>query len=510
MKITLIEPQSPDFHIFSFFPLPRLGTMLLGSILKEKGHDVSVMVECIKEIPWEEVATSELVGISTITSTAPRAYEMAESLKEIGIPTVLGGPHVTFLPEEGLLHSDYVIRGEAENSFPLFVDALSGRGELDDVPGLSYRSDNKFIHNPLDSSPIDLNSLPEPDFTLIDKDFLIKKGMTKKIIPVQTSRGCPYNCSFCSVTRMFGRKMRYRSVNAIIEELKRYDSRKNYIFFYDDNFVASPRRTKELLKKMITEDFSFNCSAQVRVDAGKDRELLGLMKDAGFKTVYIGLESTSPESLKNMNKMQTLQDMEEGLRGFKEYGIDVHGMFVLGFDEDDEKTFAETIRFARKNAIDTVQFLILTPLPGTPVYQNLVDDGRIIIKDWSFYDGHHVVFNPKKVEPYCLQKAQIKGHRRFYSTMEVIRKFYRFDFFGAIVTAYAKRISRNWVNENKLYLKLMKFLKPRAGYILKIDIKRKGSDIKKRLTEAVSRASSTVKRAASIKYPAENNSSANK
>ena len=134
------------------------------------------------------------------------------------------------------------------------------------------------------------------------------------------------------------------------------------------------------------------------------------------------------------------------------------------------------MKFAKRNAIDSVQFLILTPFPGTPVYEDLKSDDRIIIRDWSFYDGHHVVFNPKNVEPYCLQKAQINGHRRFYSTLEVIKRFYRFDFFNALIAAYAKRLTRTWVKENKFYLKVMKFLKPQGKYVLNIDLQRRTSD----------------------------------
>ena len=496
MKVALIEPTSPDFHIFSLYPLPRLGTVLLGTILKKGGHDVNVIVESMGEIPWDDVAGSDLVGISTTTSTAPRAYEMAKTLRELGILTVLGGPHVTFMPEEGMVNADFVIRGEGERSLPMLVEALEGKGRLGDVPGLSYWRDQQAVHNPIDQDFIDLNELPEPDFTLIGSETFKKKGWTRRVVPIQTSRGCPYNCNFCSVTPMFGRRMRYRDVESIIAELRTYNSRRNTVFFYDDNFVAHPKRAKQLLARMIEEKFSFISSAQIRVEAGKDHELLELMYKAGLRTVFLGLESVSPGSLKEMQKKQTLADMEEGLRGFKGHKIDVHGMFVFGFDHDDEKTFSETVKFAKRNDIDSVQFLILTPFPGTPVYEDLKNDGRIIIRDWSFYDGHHVVFNPMQVEPYCLQKAQIKGHRRFYSTLEVIRRFYRFEFFNALIAAYAKRLTRTWVKENKFYLKVMKFLKPQGKYVLDIDLRRRTSDIKENVMKVIERASETVRRAA--------------
>jgi radical SAM superfamily enzyme YgiQ (UPF0313 family) len=487
MKITLIEPKSPDSHIFSLYALPRLGTVLLGTILRDEGHDVSVMVESIEEIGWDAVLGSDLVGISTTTSTAPRAYEMAAAVKYLGIPTVLGGPHVTFMSDEALKYADYVIRGEAERSFPLFVDTLAEAGDMGCVPGLSYIRGGKTVNNPIDESLIDLNELPRPDITLIAGGMFKKRKWTHNVIPIQTSRGCPYNCTFCSVTRMFGRRMRYRDVDAVIEDLRKYDDRKNSIFFYDDNFAADLKRTKELLRKMIAERFSFVSSAQVRVDAGKDRELVGLMREAGLKTVFVGLESTNTESLSCMNKKQTMDDMEEGLSGFAESGIDVHGMFIFGFDTDTKKSLRETVTFAKRHTLDSVQFLVLTPMPGTPVYRDLEKDGRIIIKDWSFYDGHHVVFSPKLVSPYQLQTAQIKGHLRFYSVRELIRRLNRFDFFGVMLTAYAKRLSRSWVRENRIYLRAMKLIQSTEDYIVNIDLKRTTGDITKAVSEAIGR-----------------------
>ena len=475
MKITLIEPKSPDSHIFSLFALPRLGTLLLGTILKDRGHDISVAVETIKPVSWDDAITSDLVGISTTTSTAPRAYEMADYFRNLGITTVMGGPHVTFLPDEALAHTDYVIRGEGESSFPHMVETLLNKGDMGDVPGLSSMRDGKIIHNAMDPSFVDLNELPHPDITLIGEKNVKKNMWTKRVIPIQTSRGCPYHCTFCSVTQMFGKRMRYRDVDVVIGDLREYDKRNNSIFFYDDNFVADPQRTKQLLEKMINERFSFVSSAQVRVEAGKDRELLKLMRRVGLKTVFVGLESISPESLTCMNKKHTLADMEEGLEGFSRFGIKVHGMFVLGFDSDDRKSLNETIRFAKKKMLNSVQFLVLTPFPGTPVYNELKEEGRIIVADWSFYDGHHVVFNPVRLSPYHLQRTQIRGHRRFYSTIEVVKRFIRFDFFGVMVAAYAKRLIKTWIKKNNFYVNVMKLIQSTERYIINIDLRRKTS-----------------------------------
>ena len=468
-KIVFIEPKSPNLHIFSTFVIPRLGTLILGTIMKKMGWDVQVILEENEEINFEDIKSADIVGISTITSTAPRAYTIAKQVRELGIPVVMGGPHVTFLADEALLHCDFVIRSEGEKAFPAFIKQWTGAQDYSAVPNLSYRKDGKIVHNKKMDFIIDLDSIPYPDFSLIKNG--IKRTYGYKIVPVQTSRGCPFDCEFCSVTGMFGKKIRYRSTENIIEELRQYDKKKNVIFFYDDNFTANSRRAKELLHAMIKEKFTFKWSTQVRADVAKDQELVKLMRRAGCETVYIGFESVDPESLIEMKKNQTVEEIKSSIKVFYQNKIQIHGMFVFGFESDTIKKINQTIKFVNKSRINTVQFLILAPLPGTVTFNKLKESGRIKFMDWGLYDAHHAVFEPKKMSIEELQLAQMKGHQSFYSWKKLIKRLFRFELNALLIGIYARRLNRNWKKKNEIWLKVLDLLNPNFDFKIKVDLK---------------------------------------
>ena len=246
-KIVLVEPTAPNLHIFSHFPLPRLGTLILGTMMRERGWEVEVYVEDFRKLDLEALGRADLVGISTITSTAPRAYAIADKAREMGRPVIMGGPHVTYLADEALEHADFVIRGEGERPLMDFIDAWERGAGYEAVPNLSYRAatarsstTSAPIPRPTwTGSPIPISACSRPTSPA---------GESMSSIPVQTSRGCPFDCSFCSVTGMFGKTFRFRSTENIIGELRRYNDRKNSIFFYDDNFAANRQRAKELVR----------------------------------------------------------------------------------------------------------------------------------------------------------------------------------------------------------------------------------------------------------------------
>ncbi|MFZ5515165.1 MAG: B12-binding domain-containing radical SAM protein [Candidatus Zhuqueibacterota bacterium] len=468
-KMIFIEPKSPNLHIFSVFVIPRLGTLILGTIMKQKGWDVEVIVEENEEIDFNRIASADIVGISTITSTAPRAYTIADQVRKMGITVIMGGPHVTFLPDEALEHADFVIRSEGENALPAFIEAWENGRNYSTIPNLSYLRDGKVIHNPIEKLNDNLDKIPYPDFSLIRTG--IRKTFGYQIVPVQTSRGCPFDCEFCSVTGMFGRKIRYRSTENIIEELRQYDNPKNVIFFYDDNFTANRRRTKELLHAMIAEKFRFNWSTQVRADVAKDPEIIQLMHKAGCTTVFIGFESVDPASLKEMKKEQSVGEIKAAIQAFYKNKIHVHGMFVFGFESDTPSKMRETIGFVNKSHIGTVQFLILTPLPGSVTFRKLKDQGRIKFYDWGLYDAHHAVFEPKQMTIDELQKAQIRGHQSFYSLRQLFKRAIHFEWNELIIGLYARRLNRNWKKKNRIWLKVLNLLRPSHDFKINIDFR---------------------------------------
>ena len=213
------------------------------------------------------------------------------------MPVIMGGAHPTFMPDESLEYADFVIRGEGEHSLVELLEHLeNGTPALTGIKGLSYRDrDGRNVHNPSREFIEDLDSLPEPDFSLVHN------WNPSNTYPVSTSRGCPYDCKFCSVIQMFGRSYRFKSVEATLKELKYVASvSKATKFIVDDNFAANKRRTKEILRGMIAEGIKTRWSAQVRTDVARDPELLRLMADSGCHTLYIGFESINPATLEDI------------------------------------------------------------------------------------------------------------------------------------------------------------------------------------------------------------------
>lgn len=466
-RIVFIEPKAPNLHIFSKYPLPRLGVLVLGTIMKNLSWEVDVFVEELRRVDFNVIRRADLVGISTITSTAPRAYAIADEVRKAGIPVILGGPHVTFMAEEALEHADFVIRGEGEKSLPALVEAWEADHDFTGVPNLSYRKDGKIVHNPFQPAVEDLDELPVTDFSLLQQPR--RRPRQSRIVPVQSSRGCPFDCSFCSVTGMFGRDYRFRSTAKVIEELRLYDDRRTTVFFYDDNFAASSKRAKELLRAMIRERFRFRWTAQVRADVARDEELVRLMKKAGCQALFIGFESVNTKSLEAMRKRQTVGEIVRAARVLRKRRIHVHGMFVYGFDQDDWQTVKQTVRFAKRARLDSTQFLILTPLPGSEFFDQVSRQNRITFRDWALYDAHHVVFEPARFSLRDLQRAQIFSHKKFYSLKEMVKKFFEGKWIDLGIAGYARNLNRVWRKRNKTFLRVIDLLRPRPGVKISID-----------------------------------------
>jgi anaerobic magnesium-protoporphyrin IX monomethyl ester cyclase len=457
MKIRLIEPEPPGMHVYAKVLLPRLGLPIIAATLKAHGHDVLVYNAQMAPIDWDDVNSADLVGLSSTTSTTTAAYEFADGLRARSVPVVIGGAHVTFMSDEALEHADYVARGEGGEQLMLeLIEALEGSRELHDIDGLSFRRDGEAVHNAPRERCTDLDVLPFPDLRLV-------VGSEKlTTMPIMTSWGCPFACNFCSVTAMFGRKYRFRSAESVIAELK--DKRPRRIFFYDDNMAADKKRLKKLLEMMIDEDLVIPWSAQVRIDVVRDKELLELMRASGCELVYLGLESVNQATLDGYKKSQTVDDIVEGIRILHEYGIRSHGMFVLGADTDSVQTVRDTVDFAIKNHIDTVMLNILTPLPGTPQFNELDAAGRIFDKRWELYDAHHVVFEPKLMTPYELQMEDLRGYMRFYSVRTWLRYIFALKFTKQLMFHWwGMVIIRNWRKDerNKAFIQRLKQMWPK-------------------------------------------------
>jgi radical SAM superfamily enzyme YgiQ (UPF0313 family) len=419
MKIVFIEPRAQEANVYSKLSMPLLGPVYLGTILKNRGYEVEIYNEDVMAPDYTNLK-ADLIGISILTSTATRGYEIARKFPREKV--IIGGVHASLLPDEAIQYASQVVVGEAEE---VIVDVVEGRLKEPVVYGKAVQ---------------DLDTLPEPDFSLI-------KGYSSSpmIMPISTSRGCPFDCSFCSVTKIFGRKYRFRSSDKILKEMSSRKARS--LFICDDNFTANPARTRQLLKLMLKNKVA-NWTAQVRCDVAKDAELLSLMAKAGCKAVCIGFESVNPMTLKAYKKNQTIEEIVHAIRFIHKKNIKIHGMFVLGGEDDSKETIWETLRFAIKQKIDTIQMMILTPFPGTKVHEELVQQKRIFNTDWSLYDGQHVVFNPKLLSAKQLQLNILSAYTKFYSLSKSFSLLFKLNFRNALFRFMGHKIILEWKNRN--------------------------------------------------------------
>ncbi len=442
MKIRLIEPAPPSINILSYGFYPRLGLPLIGAALKAAGHDVRIY--CLQAAPIDaaDVAGADLVGISTTTSTAPAAYALADELRAAGLPVIIGGPHPTFEPDDALRHADFVARGEGGDGIMLeLAAALSGEGDLESVRGLSFWRDGRPVHNELRERCADLDSLPTPDLSLIVGSERIRE------MPVITSLGCPFDCTFCTVSMMFGRAYRSRSPESVIAELEAAKPRA--VFFYDDNFAADKRRVKKLLRMMIERGITPKWQAQVRTDVARDEELLSLMERSGCHRLELGLESVDQVTLDSYDKSQTVEDITKAIAALHRHHIKVHGMFVVGADNDTAQSAADTVEFAERHGIDSLMLNVLTPGIGTRQYELMNAGDRIFEDRWQFYEGQHVVFTPQRMTPLELQTSVVDGYLRFYSLRRVLRHLVHLRFSNALEHLWGWVFIHRWRKDPK-------------------------------------------------------------
>lgn len=463
-KIVLIESRSPGRHVFSMILLPRIGIILLGTILRNMGYDVTVIVENFHKIDWKIIQNADLICVSLITSTSIGGYEIAKKCKEMGKIVIIGGSHPTFMTEEAAQYADYVCIGEAEWSFPKLVNAiLRNDSNPREIKGVAYKIDEVLIKTGLTPAVTeqDLDDFPFSDFSLI-------YGNPKmKITPIISSRGCPHSCDFCSVIVMFGRKMRYRSEDNVFEEIK--DQKPRHIFFYDDNFTINKERTWNILTRIMSlpKNKRPTWSAQVDVNVASDKDLIRFMGKSGCDYVYVGFESINQKTLEAYNKKQDIGKIKRCIEAFHQNGINVHGMFVFDPKNDDSSVIDETCRFVEDTKIETVQFLNLTPLPGTPLWQR--EEKNLLTRDWKLFDAHHIVLEAKKMTTLNMQQETINAMRRFYSLPRAWSSYRAGNKLAAKLRVLGWNITRKWEKDNKEYLE---FLKLRSRFMDEFKIKK--------------------------------------
>ncbi len=432
-RLVLIEPYPADNPYrmrqgeMKAIWFPKLSLPAIASHTPAE-WDIRLIDESVQEVDYETPA--DLVGISAMTCYAPRAYEIAAEFRKRGVKVVLGGVHASYCPEEALQHVDTVVIGEAEELWPRLLKDFQNGG-MERV----YK---------MERFP-DLSNYPRPRIDLLPRNTY----MTSQC--VFTTRGCHFDCEFCSVSPFNGKMTRRRPVGEVCEEIRRIkESRYAEIIerlkaggllekaatllrlsfnvddasifaFVDDLHNSNRTYCKELWTAL--KDLNIKWGAQTTLFLGDDRELVKLAAESGCVAVFVGMESISDDSLEETNKsFNQVKKFEDEIRMFHDHGIMVNPGMVFGFDHDDESIFERTVNWLIKNRLELAYFNILTPLPGTTLFERYEKEGVIIDRDWSHYDGKHVVYRPKKMTPEVLLDGFFWANREFYSLSSIAKR----------------------------------------------------------------------------------------
>ena len=433
MKIRFIEPGNPPYRpAFSnrfvydkYIRTPSNGLNTLATIAKKQVEDVLMYSESISEIRWEDVLDADIVFFSIFTFAANRGYELSDYVrKNSRAVTVIGGLHATLCPEEAALHCDYVLTGEGDETVVKLIQCVEN-GEVPDFAGI-VRIDGQGNVVDRGRAP-----LPENIDVIPDRNLCYNfKKMTKynTIWPqVHASRGCPHNCSYCSLVAAFGRCVRTRTPDNVLEDIKQaiefFDSGNHRLskclWITDDNFFADRSWAIEVLQKIIDSGIKYMFTVQARYEVGFDDEMLELLKKAGFEELAMGIEFLEDEAFEINRKKSTYSEILRSVKNIQSHGIRVRGLFIVGADNHTRGVGERLADFVIKNDICGVLIQSMYFVPGTPSYEEhkdkLIDnDVGGGTRDWSRCMGK-VVHYPEKLTPCELQQEIINASKRIYS-----------------------------------------------------------------------------------------------
>jgi radical SAM superfamily enzyme YgiQ (UPF0313 family) len=404
VKLLLINPTRlvEDGRLYHSSRRWLIGiTLPYLAALTPPGWEVHLVDECFTPLDLDEPC--DLVGISFMSHHAPRAYQIADEFRARGVPVVMGGFHASAIPQEALTHCDAVVVGEAEQVWASLLEDVRAK-HLRPI----YQATT--LH--------DMKGLPTPRYELLDLDRY-RMPAVEHFLPVQTSRGCPFNCRFCEVTRLYGNTYRFRPVEEVVHEIERVGWQS--VYFVDDNIAANRRRARELFKAL--KPLKIKWTGLINMFTGKDVELLDLMVESGCQHVNIGLESINSASLAEMNKpINQVQDYSLILRNLRNRGLFFSVNLVLGLDSDTLESLEETVAFLQQEKVPMAFMFILTPRVGTALREDLEKEGRLLHNDWTQYAGWNCVYQPVGLTPEELEAAFWHTYQKFYSPLSIIQR----------------------------------------------------------------------------------------
>ncbi|MSM40993.1 MAG: radical SAM protein [Geobacter sp.] len=393
-RLLLVYPATHKLGWVKRFQLPSLSLKQVAAATPEE-WEVVLADEVHEDVPFD--GAFDLVGITAMTHQAHRAYEIADRFRSRGVAVVLGGIHPSVLPEEALQHADAVVVGEAEPVWPLLLDDfLAGRLKR------LYRA-----------------PVPEGDLLRIPwgrRDvFAGKQYLTTRTL--QASRGCPYDCPFCITTNFFGKSFRYRDPEEVLAELRSFG--KGLTVFLDDNILGDPLRARPILKGMAGMGLKWGGQANLRF--AEDPELVQLLAASGCIGIFVGIESVAG-SHANHPKTGSRFSQADLIKRIRDTGVVVEASVIFGFDDHDESVFERTVRFLEESRVSLPTFHILTPYPGTALFDQFDREGRLLHKDWSRYDHGQVVYRPRLMTPERLLRGWQEARWESYRLPAIARR----------------------------------------------------------------------------------------
>jgi len=408
MNIQLIKPSHLDEDKnpakYKKALLPPLALAIINRLTPEK-HNVKIVDDLVENIDYSR--SYDLVGITAMTAQADRAYQIADRFREIGVRVIMGGIHPTMLPLEAKKHADSVVIGEVEGLWKQI---------------LADFENNSFQEFYQDTSPPDLQELIIPKWDNINmKPYVKRIGDKLPTMPLFASRGCFFDCTFCSIHQVYRKSFRTKPISHVLKEIDSINGR--YYFFVDDGIACNFDYTRELFKALIPKKIIW--LMQISTTILKSPDLIELAGQSGCNLLLFGIESFNKNILKSINKdFNHPETYEELFARARRAGIIPCPTFIFGFDEDTLDQFKLTMDFLKKNKMETAHFAILTPFPGTKMYQEMNDAGRILTNNWSIYDSLHFVFQPKNftIDEFITQFW--KNYRSFLSVKSMAKRLF--------------------------------------------------------------------------------------
>ena len=419
-RVLLIFPREKGikFSNDTLYPFPILGLTLLAALFP-KTYDVKIINEVIEEVDFD--ADVDLVGITGLTCVIKRAYSIADQFRKRGVKVILGGVHPSLLPDEAKEHADSVFIGEAEGMLDKVLEDFEA-GELK----LFYK--NREWSN--------LREMPFPRRDLLNKRY---RPFFKVI---ETTRGCPNRCEFCSVPIINGKRYRIRPLEEVDQELSTIIKKKGeYLFLSDDNVTAKEDYAFGLFEVFKRHGVKWMGFTTIKI--AMNEELLKKARESGCVSLFIGFESLLQENLDNVSKQfVNSKELSNLVRRIQHHHIGIQGAFIFGFDGDDPTIFKKTVEFVQKNNIELPTFSVLTPFPGTPLYSRLEREGRIFDRNWSRYDMSHVVFRPKNMTVQELQEGYLWAQKYICAPRSILKRLFwgpKHHFFHFLMSNFVLR-----------------------------------------------------------------------